>query len=117
MLGTLELFFRTAVGCNAYLTPPGRQGFAPHSDDIDAFILQLEGSKRWDLFPLHELCRAPRILLCCGNTEAAEQKQGFAPALRRHRRLHPAVGGSLTLLSAEADFDMRIAGGPDPQQL
>lgn len=46
VLGTLELFFRTAVGCNSYLTPPGQQGFAPHSDDIDAFILQLEGSKR-----------------------------------------------------------------------
>jgi Cupin superfamily protein len=49
VLGTLELFFRAPVGCNAYLTPPGRQGFAPHSDDIDAFILQLEGTKRWVL--------------------------------------------------------------------
>lgn len=23
------------------------QGFAPHYDDIDAFVLQLEGCKRW----------------------------------------------------------------------
>lgn len=35
---------------NAYLTPPGSQGFAPHYDDIDAFILQLEGRKRWSLY-------------------------------------------------------------------
>lgn len=32
---------------NAYLTPPGSQGFAPHYDDIDAIILQLEGKKLW----------------------------------------------------------------------
>ena len=46
VLACLESCFRSAVGCNAYLTPPGSQGFAPHSDDIDAFVLQMEGSKR-----------------------------------------------------------------------
>lgn len=30
-----------------YLTPAGSQGFSPHYDDIDAFVLQLEGAKRW----------------------------------------------------------------------
>ncbi len=37
------------VGSNAYLTPGGalNQGFAPHYDDIEAFILQLEGYKHW----------------------------------------------------------------------
>ena len=33
-----------------YLTPPGTQGFAPHYDDIEAFILQLEGKKHWRLY-------------------------------------------------------------------
>lgn len=47
VLSGLEGFFRCAIGCNAYLTPPGSQGFAPHSDDIDAFVLQMEGSKRY----------------------------------------------------------------------
>ena len=27
------------------------QGFAPHFDDIDAFVLQVEGRKRWRLHP------------------------------------------------------------------
>lgn len=73
VLGTLELFFRAPVGCNAYLTPPGRQGFAPHSDDIDAFILQLEGTKRWVLKnyrfeywglrpPAHGICTKAAIM-------------------------------------------------------
>ena len=33
-----------------YLTPPGTQGFAPHYDDIEAFVLQLEGKKRWRVY-------------------------------------------------------------------
>jgi len=35
---------------HSYLTPPGSQGFAPHYDDIEAFVLQLEGKKRWKLY-------------------------------------------------------------------
>lgn len=50
LLSLLEDELRSPVGCNAYLTPPGSQGFAPHWDDIDAFILQVEGSKRWCLY-------------------------------------------------------------------
>ncbi|GAB0492174.1 hypothetical protein MMPV_003434 [Pyropia vietnamensis] len=47
----LEAHFRCAVGANAYLTPAGTQGFAPHFDDIDAFILQVAGAKRWRVYP------------------------------------------------------------------
>ena len=35
--------FNFGTGCNIYYTPPGTQGFAPHYDDIEAFIIQLEG--------------------------------------------------------------------------
>lgn len=50
MLSTLQEFFGCCVGANVYLTPPGTQGFAPHYDDIEAFILQLEGKKHWKLY-------------------------------------------------------------------
>ena len=50
MLSTLQEFFGCFVGANVYLTPPGSQGFAPHYDDIEAFVLQLEGQKRWRLY-------------------------------------------------------------------
>lgn len=33
-----------------YLTPAGSQGFAPHWDDIEAYVLQIEGKKRWRLY-------------------------------------------------------------------
>ncbi|KAH8238443.1 hypothetical protein KR032_006938, partial [Drosophila birchii] len=46
----LQEFFHCLVGANVYLTPPNSQGFAPHFDDIEAFVLQIEGSKRWRLY-------------------------------------------------------------------
>ena len=38
----------------SYLTPPGTQGFAPHYDDIEAFVLQVEGCKRWRVYRPHK---------------------------------------------------------------
>merc|ERR1712110_1287102 len=50
LCATLQEFFGSFVGTNMYLTPPGTQGFAPHYDDVEVFILQLEGKKRWRLY-------------------------------------------------------------------
>lgn len=49
MVATLESQFGCLVGVNAYLTPGGAQGLAPHWDDVDVFVLQLGGSKAWTL--------------------------------------------------------------------
>ena len=46
----LETLFGCLVGSSAYLTPPNTQGLAPHHDDVDVFILQTEGSKKWTLY-------------------------------------------------------------------
>jgi ribosomal protein L16 Arg81 hydroxylase len=35
---------------NVYVTPPGSQGFAPHYDTHDVFILQVDGAKHWRLY-------------------------------------------------------------------
>ncbi|XP_049872454.1 ribosomal oxygenase 1 [Pectinophora gossypiella] len=50
MNATMQEFFNSFVGANAYLTPPDSQGFAPHYDDIEAFILQAEGKKHWRIY-------------------------------------------------------------------
>lgn len=34
---------------NAYLTPPGSQGFALHSDTHDVFVFQTLGTKQWEI--------------------------------------------------------------------
>jgi lysine-specific demethylase/histidyl-hydroxylase NO66 len=39
------------VQINSYLTPPENQGFAPHYDTHDVFVLQVSGSKRWVIHP------------------------------------------------------------------
>lgn len=59
---TMQEFFHSFVGANAYLTPPDSQGFAPHYDDIEAFILQIEGKKHWRIYkPRVENETLPRI--------------------------------------------------------
>lgn len=51
--GILHLFWSWSVyafSSTRYLTPPGTQGFAPHYDDIEAFVVQLEGKKHWRVY-------------------------------------------------------------------
>eukprot|EP00075_Anas_platyrhynchos_P002249 XP_005021755.3 ribosomal oxygenase 1 [Anas platyrhynchos] len=50
LLSVLQEYFGSMAGANTYLTPPGTQGFAPHYDDIEAFVLQLEGKKHWRVY-------------------------------------------------------------------
>ncbi|KAM8770675.1 ribosomal oxygenase 2 isoform 2-T4 [Rhynchonycteris naso] len=46
----LECYFGSLVGSNVYITPAGAQGLPPHYDDVEVFILQLEGEKHWRLY-------------------------------------------------------------------
>ncbi|XP_028253352.1 ribosomal oxygenase 1 [Parambassis ranga] len=50
VLSILQEHFGSMAGANVYLTPAGTQGFAPHYDDIEAFVVQLEGKKHWRVY-------------------------------------------------------------------
>ncbi|XP_071956054.1 ribosomal oxygenase 2-like isoform X2 [Antedon mediterranea] len=56
----LECYFQCLVGSNVYITPGGSQGLAPHYDDVEVFILQLEGEKHWRLYELPVEDRLPQ---------------------------------------------------------
>ena len=57
----LEDEFGSTVGANAYLTAADAQGFAPHWDDVDVFVLQVEGSKKWTVRgPPRDSLKLPR---------------------------------------------------------
>ena len=47
---TLGRRFSSRVQTNVYLTPPDAQGFAPHWDTHDVFVLQISGTKRWSIY-------------------------------------------------------------------
>lgn len=81
----LEAFLNHPVNINLYLTPKDAQGFPPHYDTHDVFVLQIAGSKNWRIYesfsdiplvskgyivdrnkldaPLHEVCLQPGDLL------------------------------------------------------
>jgi bifunctional lysine-specific demethylase and histidyl-hydroxylase NO66 len=49
LVGELELALGHPCQANAYLTPPGSQGFAVHSDSHDVFVFQTHGTKVWEV--------------------------------------------------------------------
>lgn len=46
----LEKYFHHHVQTNVYLTPKSAQGFKPHYDTHDVFILQIAGRKHWRVY-------------------------------------------------------------------
>src|SRR4051794_20651556 len=51
LVADLELELGHPCQANAYLTPPGSQGFAVHEDSHDVFVFQTHGSKVWEIYP------------------------------------------------------------------
>jgi ribosomal protein L16 Arg81 hydroxylase len=47
---SLEEVFSCHVQTNIYLTPSGNQGFPPHYDNHDVFVMQISGAKAWRLY-------------------------------------------------------------------
>ena len=64
LVAELELELGHPCQANAYLTPPGNQGFAVHSDAHDVFVFQTYGTKLWEVHqPIPEGRQREEILL------------------------------------------------------
>ncbi|MEE2636765.1 MAG: cupin domain-containing protein [Acidobacteriota bacterium] len=50
LCGALGVVFGSRIQTNIYLTPPRAQGFKPHWDTHDVFVLQVSGRKRWSIY-------------------------------------------------------------------
>lgn len=59
--------FGCVCGVNIYVTPPSSQGFRPHFDLEDVFILQIYGEKRWRIF--EEAVRYPTAAHLGGDSD------------------------------------------------
>jgi hypothetical protein len=67
LCAALELEFSAPFQTNVYLTLPKAQGFHPHFDTHDVLVLQLAGSKRWQLYG------TPIVLALKGHGDHARQ--------------------------------------------
>ena len=47
----LETALHHPMTARLYLTPPEAQGFPAHHDTVDVFIVQVEGTKAWRVYP------------------------------------------------------------------
>lgn len=58
-----EDMFGFRANCNLYASPPSSQGFEAHMDWMESFVLQLAGTKTWNLFePLIHLPNADHVV-------------------------------------------------------
>jgi hypothetical protein len=75
-----ELHQETQV--NAYITPPGAQGFATHVDSHDVFVAQVFGRKRWMVYASDDTegARPPVIERDLDEGECFYIPKGFAHA-------------------------------------
>ena len=74
---------------NAYLTPPGAQGFALHSDTHDVFVFQTYGTKQWEV---HDGDTVLDVLMERGTTMYLPVGTPHAARTQSTASLHVTVG-------------------------
>lgn len=102
----LEAEVSHPVQVNAYLTPPGAAGLAPHADGHDVIAVQLHGTKAWDVEGLGEIELAPgdSLYLPVGTRHSA--------ATAERASLHLTIG--IIRVTARAAIQRLLAtGGPE----
>jgi len=115
----LELALGHACQANAYLTPPGSQGFGLHSDSHDVFVLQTYGAKLWqvhDEVGERDVMLEPGVsmYLPTGTPHAARTERGASLHLTigiNRTSWREAVSRAVAALLADASFDEPLPAG------
>lgn len=89
LVADLELELGHPCQANAYLTPPGAQGFAVHSDSHDVFVFQTHGRKQWEV---HSDGRVDDVLLEPGLTMYLPTGTPHAARAQDSVSLHVTLG-------------------------
>jgi uncharacterized RmlC-like cupin family protein len=92
----LEVALGHPVQANAYITPPGAQGFGAHEDEHDVFVLQSHGSKAWKVHERHDLTptRPPLIDATIEPGDSLYIPEGFphSASTQEDASVHVTVG-------------------------
>ena len=99
-----EHVFGTLAGASAYLTPPRSQGLEPHHDDVEVFVLQTEGSKRWNLY-LDASASLPEVY---AKNLPQERLRGKVQVLLREGDVLYLPRGAIHEALAEAEFSTHV---------
>jgi lysine-specific demethylase/histidyl-hydroxylase NO66 len=102
----LELALGHPCQANAYLTPPGSQGFARHSDTHDVFVFQTHGRKQWEVVEDDEV---REVLLEPGLSMYLPTGTPHSARSQRETSLHVTLGiNQLTVRDALRDLGERL---------
>ena len=85
----LELALGHPCQANAYLTPPGSQGFALHHDSHDVFVFQTHGTKEWEV---HDDSGRRQVLMEPGTSMYLPTGTPHAARTQASASLHVTVG-------------------------
>ena len=100
LVARLELELGHPCQANAYLTPPGSQGFAVHEDSHDVFVFQTHGTKLWEVHhprgerpcEIHDECRVDDVLLRPGLSMYLPTGTPHAARAQDDASLHVTIG-------------------------
>jgi len=119
LIRTLEAELGHPCQANAYLTPPGSQGFALHSDSHDVFVFQTYGAKQWEV---HDAGEQLDVLMEPGTCMYLPTGTPHAARTQQTASLHVTVGinqstwrellqRTVTSLLADPSYDDRLPAG------
>jgi len=89
LVADLELELGHPCQANAYLTPPGSQGFAVHEDSHDVFVFQTHGRKVWEV---HESGEPQTVVLEPGVSMYLPTGTPHAARAEEVASLHVTIG-------------------------